>query len=280
MKSVPALAASFAALAVIACSSSDGREASLRETVADYVATFQDRDAAKAYDFNHDSFKDKCDTGATDQIFESVDLLYGDTWDHADLRILWIDVDEEHATVDYDLYVDGRSIGFGEPDIFWLYEDGRWWRASDDIDPCSANKPFGFGFWSVSSLEEAAVRAGYVIATAHFVPDGYEPFEFISVTNNPRRGRSVQQIWDSVDGSSRFTLDQHPTQFKLGDGEPFDIGGLSGDRSLQPVDSTRSQPLLTLLWHEGEFTFILSALLTGSLTEEVLLDVAASVEFD
>ena len=165
MRFVFALATGISILVLVGCSSSDGREASLRETVTGYVEAFQDRDSVTAYDFNHDSYKEKCLAGASDDIFIGVDSLYGEPWDSAELKIWSVDIDGARATVDYDLFVDGSGIGFGEAKIFWLYEDGRWWRASDHhADPCGANAGFGSDFFTVSSFEEAADRAGYAIA--------------------------------------------------------------------------------------------------------------------
>ncbi|MCH8813934.1 MAG: hypothetical protein IH957_02375 [Chloroflexi bacterium] len=279
MRFVVALVAAVLVLVLVGCSSSDGREASLRETVADYVRAWQDRDP-QAYDLNHESYREACSPLSAEQLFDTVDTWYGPDWDTAELRILWIEIDEDRATVDYDLYVDGRSIGFGEPRVFWLYEDGHWWRASENPKPCSPQTAFGSVVWKLPSLEEAVERTGYDIATPGFVPGGYEPVDDIAVVNHFRVGRSVEQAWAPADGSSRFSLRQDQTQTQLGGGEPFSIPGLSGERKLLPVDSTRPNPLLTLLWHDGEFTFILSALLVGSLTEDVLLDVAASVAID
>ena len=56
------------------------------------------------------------------------------------------------------------------------------------------------------------------------------------------------------------------------------INGIPGERSFHPADSNRPNPLLSLAWRVGEYTYFLTAFLHGPVTEEFLLEVAASLE--
>ena len=140
---------------------------------------------------------------------------------------------------------------------------------------------WGSQSWTVSTLEEAECITGYPIAVPAWLPDGFVRSDniFVNQPPFPNSPRFVQQFWhDSGDPAYGFDLEQNPGQIGLSGGEPAMINGIPGERSFHPADSNRPNPLLSLAWRVGEYTYFLTAFLHGPVTEEVLLKIAASLE--
>ena len=144
-----------------------------------------------------------------------------------------------------------------------------------------SRRNWGSQSWTVSTLEEAECITGYPIAVPAWLPDGFVRSEniFVNQPPFPNSPRFVQQFWhDSGDAAYGFNLEQNPGQIGLSGGDPATINGIPGERSFHPADSNRPNPLLSLAWRVGEYTYFLTAFLHGPVTEEVLLEVAASLE--
>ena len=140
----------------------------------------------------------------------------------------------------------------------------------------------GTQVWNVTSFEEAECITVYPIALPTNLPEGFIRGENIIVS---KRGsdyfedRFVEHGWGIPgDPAYGFRLEQHSRPFGLGGGELAMINGIPGERHLRPARPPDFPPLLTLLWEEGEYTFAISGFLHGPVTEEFLLEVAASLE--
>ena len=164
-------------------------------------------------------------------------------------------------------------------------------QACSALDPTSTpdpNRPEGFRgriseFWNVSSFEEAECITGYPIAIPTNLPDGFIRGENIIVY---KRGTShfedrwVEHGWGIPgDPSYGFRVSQHSWKFGLGNGEPAVINGIPGERSLRPAIPPDFPPLLTFLWEEDGYWYTVMGFLDGPITEEFLLEVAASLRF-
>ena len=55
------------------------------------------------------------------------------------------------------------------------------------------------------------------------------------------------------------------------------INGIPGERHLLPAQSPDFPPLLTVLWEEDGYWYTVMGYLDGPITEEFLLEVAASL---
>ncbi len=150
------------------------------------------------------------------------------------------------------------------------------------------NRPEGirgryYQFWNVSSFEEAECITNYPISVPANLPDGFIQAENIIVH---KRGTShfedrwVEYGWYIPgDPPYGFRLEQHSWKFGLGDGEPAMINGIEGERHLRPAVPPEFPPLLTFAWEEDGYWYSIYGFLSGPITEEFLLEVAASLEF-
>ncbi len=141
----------------------------------------------------------------------------------------------------------------------------------------------GTQLWDVFTYQEAECITGYPIAVPANLPEGFVRGEKITAG---RRGsdhfedRWVGQSWYIPgDTSYGFTLEQHSSKFSLGNGEPAVINGFPGERELLPERPPDLPPLLSLLWEEDGYWYSIYGFLGGPITEEFLLEVAASLEF-
>ena len=158
------------------------------------------------------------------------------------------------------------------------------------LDPTNTpdpNRPEGilgrdYQFWNVSSFEEAECITDYPIAIPTNLPDGFVRGENIIVHKTGTshfEDRWVEHGWGIPgDPSYGFRLEQHTWKFSLGNGEPTVINGIPGERSLRPAIPPDFPPLLTLLWEEDGYWYTIYGFLNGPITEEFLLEVAASLE--
>ena len=150
-----------------------------------------------------------------------------------------------------------------------------------DLNRPESIRNWGSQSWTVSTVEEAECITGYPISVPAWLPDGFVRSDniFVNQPPFPNSPRFVQQFWhDSGDPAYGFDLEQNPGQIGLSGGEPAMINGIPGERSFHPADSNRPNPLLSLAWRVGEYTYFLTAFLHGPVTEEFLLEVAASLE--
>ena len=159
------------------------------------------------------------------------------------------------------------------------------------LDPTSTpdpNRPEGilgrdYQFWNVSSFEEAECITDYPIAIPTNLPDGFIRGENIIVhkrSTSHFEDRWVEHGWGIPgDPSYGFRVSQHSWKFGLGDGKPTVINGIPGERSLRPAIPPDFPPLLTLLWEEDGYWYTVMGFLDGPITEEFLMEVAASLEF-
>ncbi len=137
-------------------------------------------------------------------------------------------------------------------------------------------------FWPVSSYEEAECITGYPIYVPTNLPDGFirndDIFAFTMGTEY-FEARHVEIGWRLPgDPSYGFMLSQHSRKFSLGNGEQAVINGIPGERYLRPAIPPEFPPLLVFLWEEDGYWFTISGFLGGPITEEFLLEVAASLE--
>ena len=162
-------------------------------------------------------------------------------------------------------------------------------QACSALDPTNTpdpNRPEGilgrdYQFWNVSSFEEAECITDYPIAIPTNLPDGFVRGENIIVHKTGTshfEDRWVEHGWGIPgDPSYGFRVSQHSWKFSLGNGEPTMINGIPGERSLRPAISPDFPPLLTLLWEEEGYWYTVMGFLGGPITEEFLLEVAASI---
>ena len=158
------------------------------------------------------------------------------------------------------------------------------------IDPTNTpdpNHPEGirgrdYQFWNVSTFEEAECITDYSIAVPTNLPEGFIRSENIIVhkrSTSHFEDRWVEHGWGIPgDPSYGFRVSQHSWKYSLGNGEPAVINGIPGQRRLRPAMPPDFPPLLTLLWEEDGYWYTVMGFLDGPITEEFLLDVAASLQ--
>ena len=143
------------------------------------------------------------------------------------------------------------------------------------------------GTINVSTLEEASRLAGYSVATPSFIPEGFKYSELVVAQLGlpPELGGewgdgtiNVMQGW-SWPGypAASLMLIQIPGKEQEGSGEPIDICGRPGWEKVHEANG-RSHPLLQLNWYENDMRYSLAGTLVEPLTEEVILQIACSVE--
>ena len=136
--------------------------------------------------------------------------------------------------------------------------------------------------WTVSSFEEAECIVGFPIAIPTNLPEEFTRTDNITVIimgTEHFQDRYVQHSWNRPgDTLFGFVVSQHSREFGLGGGEPAVINGIAGERSLRPARPPDLPPLLTLLWEEDGYWFTISGFLRDTITEEFLLEVAASLK--
>ena len=136
--------------------------------------------------------------------------------------------------------------------------------------------------WYVSSFQEAACITGYPISVPTNLPDGFIRSESIVVGKRGSEHIEERSVWHSWyipgDPPYGFRLEEHSLRISLLGGEPAIINGIPGERRLRPEQPPEVPPLLTLLWEEGGHWYKIMGFLQGPITEEFLLEVAASLQ--
>ncbi|MBA7560321.1 hypothetical protein ES708_01946 [subsurface metagenome] len=151
------------------------------------------------------------------------------------------------------------------------------------------------GIWSATTLEEASEVAGFEVVSPGFIPEDFCRGLYIHVidpclwpTEDFDCGLSIQvmQTWaawvedESLEFSQRASLSLVQTPSSMGTGDvPTEVGGYPA--TIDYVGSESDPPfLVTLHWEIDGMYFILSGWIASPLTEELIYEVAASVEVD
>lgn len=140
-------------------------------------------------------------------------------------------------------------------------------------------------FVKATTPEEASQIAGYNVAKLGFLPSDFYQNSIISVTDPsvpdskvtlPKR---VEQTWSSHNKYPIISLIQDPKLGGIGDaeGENTTIHNVNGKKVLLEANSNRPA-ILSFYWREGDMAYVLFGTLTGSVNEEVLRQVADSLE--
>jgi len=138
------------------------------------------------------------------------------------------------------------------------------------------------GFIIVLTVEEASRLAGYSVATPEFLPEDLRLHEQILVAQLGlgewgTRKRHVDLMWSWPEGA-HLLLTQAPGMDVLAGREPTEICGRPGAREFFEAGNGREHPLLVLHWHDGNMGYSLGGSIAGPLTEEILYEIACSVE--
>jgi hypothetical protein len=132
------------------------------------------------------------------------------------------------------------------------------------------------------TVEEAEGLAGYKAAIPSFLPQGFERGNIVvglplhQITED---SHTITQYWGSPSGEY-IILIQDPDLDGLIGGEPITIAGGSGERGIFPALGNRSYEIVGFSWREGNMAFSVGGSLTGSLTEDLVRQVANSVEYE
>lgn len=142
------------------------------------------------------------------------------------------------------------------------------------------------GVLPVSTIEEASRLVGYPVATPTFLPTGYlaGDFQLNQLGMPPHLGgewgdgpRAVERQWTwARDPEIRFLLIQFQGTEESVRGEPSEICGRTGKREF--FEEGREYPLLVLHWWDGDMVYSVGGSLGGPLTEEILHQIACSVQ--
>ncbi len=147
-------------------------------------------------------------------------------------------------------------------------------------------KPEQPDYWNVESIEEASEIAGYQIAFPSFIPEGFQRGKSIMIgqlgvpglTDPAIFSRNVDIVWYWIeDDSVIFVLTQSDKKFGVGNAEPAEICGVTGEKEADP---DRMPPRLTFGWSDGSLWYMFFGTLAGPLDEEILLRIACSVRVE
>ncbi len=143
------------------------------------------------------------------------------------------------------------------------------------------------GCLTVSTIEEASRLAGYQVAMPTFIPEGYLHSDFVlnQLGFPPQLGgewgqarRAIEQQWTWPDDPKiNILLIQYPGTDEDVSGEPIEICGRSGGREFFEAGDGREYPLVVLDWRDGDMVYSLGGSLAGTLSEEILHQIACSV---
>jgi hypothetical protein len=150
------------------------------------------------------------------------------------------------------------------------------------------------GTWNAATVEEASEVAGFDVVSPSFFPEDFCRGLSIHV-NDPCVGLpegldcgpsiQVTQFWfwlgdEDLEVSQRASLIliQSTGEFSTG-AVPTEVGGYPATRDYQVAQDDRPARL-SLGWEIDDMYFALSGTITGPITEEVIYEVAASVEVD
>jgi hypothetical protein len=137
-------------------------------------------------------------------------------------------------------------------------------------------------FWNVATVEETSALAGYPAAEVKFVPDGFVRAANIAVIKHPTEKQvfTVTQTWRlASDKAIEFNLVQNPELDGIGDGQPIDLNGMTGEVAFTPAFEDRPE-LISFYWRDGEMAFVLTGTVGDALSEATLRQIAASITMD
>jgi hypothetical protein len=146
-------------------------------------------------------------------------------------------------------------------------------------DVGSANKPPPTDSWNASSLDDSSKIAGYQVKSPKWIPDNFKQ-DSIVVTqlltdSKDQKTRPTQIEWIGPD-ESRIILVQLPGG-SVPRGEAVQVAGVTGVKLFYETVSGRPS-VIALYWQGSDRMFCLGGMLTESLTQDQLLDIAASIE--
>lgn len=144
------------------------------------------------------------------------------------------------------------------------------------------------GIANVESAEVASKIAGFTVAEATHVPDGFIPGKFsiqISGGGMPEgispkfNNTKVERVYSHEDGKTMILLIQSPQQLNVGGAEPVEICGHTGERKFSPADPDKGMPYdkLTYGWEKDGFYYALTGMLSETLDEEEMEKMACSI---
>lgn len=149
------------------------------------------------------------------------------------------------------------------------------------------------GSWNAVTLEEASEVAGFEVVSPAFIPEDFCRYLYINV-HDPCVGLpdgvdcdlsiQVTQMWawledESVDPSQTVSLILIQTTESLGEGDmPTEVGDHPATKNYLSVEGCLAE--VWLFWEIDGMYFLLTGAITAPITEEVLYEVAASVEYD
>ena len=143
------------------------------------------------------------------------------------------------------------------------------------------------GCLTVSTIEEASCLAGYQVAMPIFIPESYLLGDFVlnQMGFPPQLGGewgqariAVERQWTWADDPKiNILLIQHPGTDENVSGEAIEICGRTGGREFFEAGNGREYPLVVLRWRDGDMVYSLGGSLAGTLSEEILHQIACSV---
>ncbi len=137
----------------------------------------------------------------------------------------------------------------------------------------------------VTSVEEASAVAGYEVATPH-LPSGFVRNEYISVIDfeNSNLLPIVHFRWTLEEDRSVWMVFYNAPdntgllEEETGQASPVVIGSAKGEKIVYGVENEqRPYPLLALSWGDEQNAYVIYATLGGPLTEEAVMEIAATV---
>ncbi len=150
------------------------------------------------------------------------------------------------------------------------------------------------GIWYATTLEEASEVADFAVVSPGFIPEDFCRGLYIDVHDHcaglPEDfdcGLPIQvtQFWgwledEALEPGQRAFLMLVQSSGNIGTGDvPTEVGGYPA--TIDYVGSESAPPLLAILkWEIDGMHFSLTGTITGPITEEVIYEIAASVEVD
>jgi hypothetical protein len=150
------------------------------------------------------------------------------------------------------------------------------------------------GIWRATTLEEASEVAGFEVVSFGSIPEGLCRSLYISVEDrcvtlseffDCDLPIQVTQYWGLLEYESLepgqlafLMLMQSPGNLGAG-GTPTEVGGYPATRDYQVAQDDRPA-MLSLHWEIDGMNFMLAGTISGPITEELIYEVAASIEMD
>jgi len=150
------------------------------------------------------------------------------------------------------------------------------------------------GVWNAATVEEASEVAGFAVVTPGFIPEDFcrglsihviDPCAELREIIECHQPIRVTQFWfwlgdESLEPSQRASLILVQTPGSVGTGGvPTEVGGYPATRDYLAAEADRPARL-SLSWEIDGMYFILSGTITGPITEEMIYEVAGSVEVE